>query len=191
MQGPGVTTAGSPSQSVFHAPSSVVSVSFERLRMVGRPRAIRLKTSMRIFIAVYAILFGSLCYGAFLVAERGRTAPGSTNPLPNVIWLAMFGLIWSLIAFSMFRSILRDRALLTDGEVALGTVTAQSYAGGENRESRIVYEFKDAAGRTISGKCSDRTRKLFEEMQTPIFYDATSPDRNVALAGATYDLVDS
>ena len=70
-------------------------------------------------------------------------------------------------------------------------VCGQSFAGGESRNSRITYEFKDAAGRTFSGKCTDRTRKLFEEMQTPVFYDPTNPARSIALVGATYDMVES
>jgi uncharacterized protein (DUF983 family) len=189
-QMPGTTTTASPSFNTFNAPSNPVHASYERLQMLRRPRSIRLKTSMRIFVAVYLIVLASATYSIFIVAQRGGAKPGFTA-LPNLIPLVMFGLIWSIVAATMFRSILRDRSLLTDGEIAIGTVTSQSYAGGENRESRIVYEFKDAAGRTISGKCADRTRKLFEEMQTPVFYDPTNPTKNVALAGATYDLVET
>ncbi len=140
---------------------------------------------MRIFAAVYTLFFGGVCYAVILVVEKGAAKSGFGNLLP----LALFGLVWALVAFTLFRSILRDRSLLSDGEIAIGTVTSQSYAGGENRESRITYEFKDAAGRTFSGKGSDRTRKLFEEMQTPVFYDPNNPARNVALAAATYDVV--
>ena len=173
------------------ATSSQAAASHERLMMLRRPRTIRMKTSVRIFTAVYVIVLASVGYAIILVAQKGVPKAGSNSVLPNALPLAMFALIWSIVAFTMFRSIARDRSLLMDGEIAVGTVTSQSYAGGENRESRIVYEFKDAAGRTISGKCADRTRKLFEEMQTPIFYDATNPAKNVALAGATYDVVES
>ena len=180
-----------PPASVFPTTANPGYASYERLTMLRRPRAIRLKTHMRIFAIVYSVVLGSVVYAAFLMAEKGVPRAGSYSVLPNILPLAMFGLIWSIAAFTMFRTIARDRSLLTEGEIAIATVTSQSYAGGENRESRIAYEFKDAAGRTVSGKCADRTRKLFEEMQTPVFYDPLNPARNVALAGATYDVVDS
>ena len=142
---------------------------------------------MRFFAVIYALVFAGACYALFLVTERGITNSDVGNLLP----LALLGLIWLLVAVTSFRSILRDRSLLSDGEVAIGTVTSQSYIGGKNRASRIVYEFKDVAGRTFSGKGDDRTGKLFEEMQTPVFYDPTNPAKNVALAAASYDVVGS
>ena len=187
-------TAGAAVSSNFKvnsAPPNTAAPVYERLLMSRRPRAIRLKTSIRIFVIVYAVILGSVGYGVYQAAARGGTKAGFHGLFPNVFPLAMFALIWALFVATMFRSIVRDRSLLSDGEIAVGIVTSQSYAGGENRESRIVYEFKDAAGRTFSGKGSDRTRTLFEEMQTPVFYDPTNPARNVALAAATYDVVDS
>ena len=158
--------------------------------MIRRPRPLRLKTVMRIFASVYVIILGSVAYAIFLVARSGAVKLDSKS-LANVLPFAIFLLIWSIVAFTLFRSIVRDRGLLSDGEIAVATVTSQSHAGGESRESRIVYTFKDAAGRTFSGKCADRTRKVFEETQTPVFYDPANPSKNVALVGATYDLVDS
>ena len=181
----------SPIAKVASAPANAASPNYERLLMLRRPRAIRLKTSMGMFVIVYALLLGGVGYGVALVAARGGTKAGFHSLFPNVFPLAMFGLIWAIVAATMFRSIVRDRGLLIDGEIAIGTVTSQSYAGGENRESRIVYEFKDVAGRTFSGKSTDRTRKIFEEMQTPVFYDPANPSRNIALVGATYDVVDA
>ena len=180
----------SPASNTSSASANSASATYERLRMIRRPRGIRLKTSMRIFVIVYSLIFGGVAYGVYLVIAKGGAAPGF-NSLPNILPLGMFALIWAIVAATMFRSIVRDRSLLIDGEIAIGTITSQSYAGGENRESRIVYEFKDAAGRTFSGKSSDRTRKLFEEMQTPVFYDPANPARNVALAGATYELIET
>ena len=183
--------AMSPAPKVAAATANSASVAYDRLLMLRRPRAIRLKTSMGIFVIVYAFILGSAGYGVFLAITRGGTKAGFHSLFPNVFPLAVFGLIWAIVAATMFRSIVRDRSLLIDGEIAIGTITSQSYAGGENRESRIAYEFKDAAGRPFSGKTTDRTRKLFEEMQTPIFYDPTNPGRNIALVGATYDVIDA
>lgn len=164
--------------------------SYERLLMLSRPRAIRLKTWNRIFAAAYPIGFVAVVTAILVIVERGG-AKANFSALPNVISFAMFGLIWAIMAARMFRSMLRDRILLSEGEIAVATVISQWFAGGESRNSRITYEFKDTAGRMFSGRCTDRTRKLFEEMQAPVFYDPVNPGKNVALAGATYEGVDS
>jgi ribosomal protein L37E len=174
----------------FAMSGNASSIPYERLLMLRRPRTLRLKAASRIFAVALLLFCVSAGYGIFLTVEKGGGKADFTA-LPNLVPFAMIGLIWALIAITMFRSMLRDRSLLSEGEIAVATVTAQSYAGGESRNSRITYEFKDAAGRTFSGKCTDRTRKIFEEMQTPVFYDPTNPTKNIALVGATYDVVES
>jgi hypothetical protein len=189
-QPPGAMLAPATSSNGFQVAASVVPASYERLQMLSRPRAIRMKTSMRFFALANVIILGSTGYAVFMATQRGG-AKASFNLFPNLMTFGLFALIWSVITVTMFRSIVRDRSLLSDGEIAIATVVSQSWAGGENRESRIVYEFKDAGGRTFSGKCADRTRKLFEEMKTPVFYEPTNPAKNIALAGAVFDLVES
>jgi hypothetical protein len=186
-------TAGpavSPSFKPANASASSASSDYERLRIMRRPRAIRMKTPIRIFVIVYTILLVSVGYGLLLAVTRGGDKTDFHSQLPNLFSLAVFALIWGVIAIVMFRSIVRHRSLLIDGEIAMGTITSQTYAGGESRGSNIVYEFKDAAGRTYTGKGSDPHSTLFEEMQTPVFYDATNPGKNVALAAAAYSLID-
>jgi hypothetical protein len=189
-QAHGAMAALGPSSNGFPPAATVVPASYERLQMLRRPRAIRLKTSMRFFALVNLIILGSVGYAIFMAVQKGGSKAGF-NLFPNLMTFALFALIWSFITITMFRSIVRDRSLLSDGEIAIATVVSQSWAGGESRESRIVYEFKDAGGRTFSGKCADRTRKLFEEMKTPVFYEPTNPATNIALAGAVYDVVES
>jgi hypothetical protein len=179
-----------PSSKAFGIAASPILPSYERLRILSRPRTIRLKTSVRIFAAVYVIVFGSSIYATILAVQKGGAKTNFSIP-SNLIPFVFFGLIWSIITVTMLRSVIRDRGLLSEGEIAIATVTSQKFAGGENRESRITYDFKDAAGRTVSGKCADRTRKVFEEMQTPVFYESNNPAKNVALVGATYDVVES
>jgi hypothetical protein len=179
-----------PSPGAYATAAGPASMSYERLRILRRPRTIRMKTLNRIFVVAYVAAF--LGIGAAILAiVRNGVDQASFRALPNLTTFAMFGVIWSIMAITMFRSVLRDRSLLSDGEIAIATVTSQSFAGGESRNSRITYQFNDAAGRTFSGKCTDHTRKVFEEMRTPIFYDPADPAKNVALVGATYDLVDS
>ncbi len=149
-----------------------------------------MKTPIRIFVIVYTILLVSVGYGLLLAVTRGGDKTDFHSQLPNLFSLAVFALIWGVIAIVMFRSIVRHLSLLIDGEITMGNITSQTYAGGESRGSNIVYEFKDAAGRTYTGKGSDPNSTLFEEMQTPVFYDSTNPGKNVALAVAVYNLID-
>ena len=101
----------SPAAKVASAPANAASPNYERLLMLRRPRTIRLKTSMGMFVIVYALLLGGVGYGVALVAARGGTKAGFHSLFPNVFPLAMFGLIWAIVAATMFRSIVRDRGL--------------------------------------------------------------------------------
>jgi hypothetical protein len=42
----------------------------------------------------------------------------------------------------------------------------------------------------ILGKDRDDSRKLYEDMQTPVFYNPENPSENVVLANATATLID-
>ena len=68
---------------------------------------------------MYVVFFAAGCFSVFLIVERGATKSGDSN----LIAQALLGLIWLLVAFMMFRSMLRDRRLLSDGDVAIGTIT--------------------------------------------------------------------
>lgn len=180
----------SSSLNAFRTPINPAIPAYERLRMLSRPRVIRLKAPLRIFTLIAITLLGGVGSAVSILVQKQGTKT-EFYALPNLMPFAMFVLIWSLIAIAMLRSVVRDRGLVSDGEIAVATVTSQWFAGGESRDSRITYEFKDAAGRTFSGKATDRTRKIFEEMQTPVFYDPMNPAKNVPLVGATYDVVES
>ena len=186
-----VSAIAAPASDTFGAPASPMLAAYERVLMLPRPRAIRMKTTIRVFATVYVLVLGAVAYAILVIVEKGGAKAAGSNAIPNFLPFAIFGLIWSIVAFTMFRSIARDRRLLSEGEIAVATVTSQSYAGGESRDSRITYTFRDAAGREYLGKGIDRTRKVFEEMRTPVFYDPLDPAKNVPLVGATYDIVDS
>lgn len=186
------STAAASAPAAFRSQPKVSSASYEPLLMLRRPRTLRMKTSPRIFIIASSIVLAGVGYIAYQTAGRGGFSGSNGKALPNFVSLGTFGLIWLAIGGTSLRGVVRDRSLLSDGEIAIATVVSQSFSGDEHRSrSKIVYEFKDAAGRTFSGKTNDPTRTLFEEMQTPVFYDPTNPAKNVPLAGAAYDVVNS
>jgi hypothetical protein len=191
--GQATSSGAAPSApSAFKPQAKAAPPVYESLFMLRRPRTLRLKWSARIFAIASSIVLAGVGYSVFLAVERGGAKGPIANALPNFLSFAMFGLIWLIISGALLRGVVRDRSLLADGEIAIATVTSQSFSGDENRgSSKIVYEFKDATGRTFSGKAHERTRTLFEEMQTPVFYDPLNPAKNVPLIGAAYDVVDS
>ena len=102
--------------------------------------------------------------------------------------LLLFALIWSVIGITTIRSARRDRKLLAEGEIAIAIVTHQALSGGRHQQSKIRYEFKDAAGRLVKGGGTDESWKLYEDMEVPVFYDPENPEKNVTLCAATCEL---
>jgi len=130
----------------------------------------------------------------YFYAARARTVTpklDSPNEIVNLLTSVLFVLIWLSITIPTIRGVFRDRRLLSNGEIGIAVVTRQSSTGGKTKTSRIEYQFKDAAGRQYSGKSTDESRELYEDMETPVFYNPENPAENIALVGATYDVVDA
>jgi hypothetical protein len=102
----------------------------------------------------------------------------------------LFGLIASAITGTTVRAVFRDRRLLAHGDIAIAVITSQNMEGGKSKNSYIRYEFKDMAGRMWTGKGNDASRELYEDMQTPVFYNHERPSENVTLVNATLTFVD-
>ena len=108
----------------------------------------------------------------------------------DVAFFLAFAGISLTVMGGTIRSVFRDRRLIANGDIAVGVIVCQETIGGKSKTSRIEYDFKDAAGRTYTGKCDDGSRELYEVMQTLVFYNRDNPAENVALVGAKFDLVD-
>ena len=77
-----------------------------------------------------------------------------------------------------FRNRLRERQLLSNGELTSGYVISQN--NGRYTQS-IQYCFTPSGGKLISGRCADASRSLYEGMTVPVFYDADNPGRSMPL----------
>jgi len=80
----------------------------------------------------------------------------------------------------------RNRPLFQDGEVAAARVLVQRAAsrGRSSHYSQIDYEFRASDGQTIRNSEEDLSRKVFEDMLIPVFYDAVNPSRCAALCAS-------
>jgi len=159
--------------------------SYERLRAIPRPRQVqpkRVPRAISIAFPLSGILF------AWIGFEILRNGIASSSALSNLVPLLFVGLIWSVISISIIRKVRKDRRLLGEGELAIATVTYQELSGGKQRNSRIKYEFKDAAGRLVQSEATDESHTLYEDMQTPVFYNPTDTSENVPLSCASCEL---
>lgn len=107
-----------------------------------------------------------------------------------------FGLptILTIISGVTFWMVRRDRALLRDGELALGVVTHQNLVevrgsrGGSRTQSRVRYRFKDASGQLYQGTGTDSSKELRVDMTVPVFYKREDPSKNISFYTAICEL---
>jgi uncharacterized protein (DUF983 family) len=168
-----------------------IRITFERLLSLSKPRRISLKTSTRLLLVVFLIIISGITTGLVLSHRSSLPKGNAGNTLTDIAFFIVFAGISLSIVGGMIRSVVRDRRLLSNGEIAVGVIVGQKIVGGRSKTSRITYEFKDGAGKTYAGKSDDETRELYEDMQTLVFYDRDNPAENVTLVGATVKLEDS
>ena len=97
----------------------------------------------------------------------------------------IFPLFSGVVLWGTLRAEFKNRKLLADGSLTLGTVTAQRKTGRGKTLSEITYEFKDSTGALYQRKVQDHTNSYFPGMLVLVFYDATDPSRSVAIC-STY-----
>jgi hypothetical protein len=165
--------------------------SFDRLLLTPRPRPLRMKATGYVLSTALVMALLGFSVSLWLFIRLGSANPQAVKDVPNFVAFGVFGLILLISLIATIRPVIRDRRLLAEGEVAIATVTSQSFAGGESKGSKISYEFKDVAGKTYTGSATDQTRTLYEEMQTPVFYNPMNPAENIPLVAAIYKLAES
>lgn len=160
-------------------------VAYQHLRELPRPRQARFKTVPRIVAIAFPI---SMVFAAYFVFQIFRDGLPPSSSLTELGPLLIFAGICSTIAVIIIRSARRDRKLLAEGVLAIATVTHQELSGGKHQRSRINYEFKDATGRRVESETTDHTCTLYEEMDTPVFYNPANSSENVPLVCASCEL---
>jgi hypothetical protein len=157
------------------------------LQTAPKPRAVQFKASAQIFSIAFPaswIIFG---YWAYQITRAPLTVKTFSD---NVAPFLFFAVIWSFICIGTISEAHKDRHLLANGDVAVATITSQELVGGRQKRSEITYNFRDRSGRIHFGKATDDSRTLYEEMQTPVFYDPQKTQKNVLLVTASCELKD-
>jgi len=168
----------------------------QRIQSLPRPRRVRFRfpgASAGIVVVALAMLSGIMFFATARV--RPPVGPRDATPVPPVIFLGPIAFVALVAGIAIIPAVLKEkrtRPLFQEGEVAAARVLAQrTVAQGKSSYSQIDYEFRAANGQTIRNSERDLSRKVFEDMLIPVFYDPANPSRCAALCASYSKLPDA
>src|SRR5208282_519655 len=168
----------------------------QRIQSLPRPRRVRFRfpgASAAIAVCAFGILAGILVFSAARVGPASR--PQNTAPFPYFVLFGPGVFVAMILGITIVPALLkekRNRPLFEDGEVAAGRVlTQRTVSVGKTNYSQIDYEFRTSGGQTIRNTERDLSRKVFEDMLIPVFYDPVNPSRCAALCASYSKLPDA
>jgi hypothetical protein len=179
-----VTTRGLPIQSNHLAQWNAWKAS-------PTPRVVRLRKG---YLFWYAVLIAA-CVIVPSLSLKFPIVEWSANPAKLVVnsdlWSAIPFIALPLIFLPItFRATIRDRRLVTSGDISIGKVTGVRL-GRKGTRPVITYKFIDISGRLIIASSTDYTRSFSPGMVIPIFYNPESPGKDqVALCASVYEVCD-
>jgi hypothetical protein len=149
---------------------------------------VRLKQGYRFWstlLIATGVIIPCLSVGFLIVEWRANPAKQMMN---SELWSAIPFIVLPLIVLLLaFWISIRDRRLVTNGEISIGKVTDVSLR--RKRGRAITYEFLDVSGRLITASSPDNTRSFSPGMVVPIFYNSESPGKDhVALCASFYEV---
>jgi hypothetical protein len=159
---------------------------FPELTRIPRPRKLRMTWKGRGYLAI-AVLAVSLYTLYGLPASWSEfNNPNSKHARDWTLAIPMVVVYGYSLAF--LRNRLRERQLLSNGDLTSGYVIAQN--NGRYVPS-IQYCFTLSGGRLITARCTDVSRSLYEGMTVPVFYDTSNPEHSMPLDCSLTKIVSS
>jgi hypothetical protein len=160
--------------------------SYRILAELPPPRPIRLSRSGKMNITILAVAL--VLFAGVLVTVAVLQPPAARRNLgpANLIGYVLPVILLAGITFAMQRAILQQRHLLGEGAMAMARVTKQWTARNGHG---IRYEFSTPTGEKFSRMTVDSQRRVFTGMDTPVFYDAQQPKKQVALCASLYEVI--
>jgi len=175
------TSDGAIGDSRRNAPSRPLNSEFQVFQVLPRPRPVRLKAMAKTVYLAFPISIIAFAYFGYRAVGDGLSDAVKTSDLVPLVIVAV---VWSAIAVFLIRRARRDRRLLEQGELAMALIINQDISGGKNRRSRVTYSFRSTAGKDFQCEATDDSWTLYEEMQTPVFYNPENPEENVLMVNA-------
>lgn len=160
----------------------------------SRRRRVRLRPNRRwVFLAGVALLVGFLVLFVLgLLQLLGllrafRFAPAMAWAWPTV----GFSVIVGTAAVVVLKEVLRQRALVTKGLLAVARVKGESVEKKGRRVSHCIvnYEFADKGGRRIEGRVRVSRSLYSGERVLALFLDPDNPRNHILAVAAMYELV--
>jgi hypothetical protein len=151
------------------------------------PRVVRMRKRGKIGFAVVFLVFGGLAIFILVLLRTVGKGDSATPVIPGFT-----ATMSALVAFSLllpiliFRSTLKQKKLMINGQFALARITGQWTMRNSNG---ITYTFTDAAGRVFNCRGNDPSRVFFEGMTVPVFYNPENPKKQVAACCSAYEVV--
>ncbi len=153
-----------------------------------RPRAIRIGWQGKVSVAILAVAL-NLSIGLFVFFGRWvqkdvprpalrQVAPAREFALPVGMVVVGLILVWRILG--------QERRLLINGELGQARVVKRWM--GRNGPY-VQYEFATPTGERISRNAADKSRQLLVGMTVPVFFDSSTPKRQVALCSSIYKII--
>ncbi len=158
----------------------------KQLLHAPRPRAVRLTSTGRFyFIALAGV---GVLFELLLIRRVFRSLRQSESfaALPVIHWLeiVLAAVVFVVLVVLLF-GLVRQKRLLSRGEVAVGRVTGQWRVRGN---SWIRYQV-EVGGSKIEKSVADPTHRFHPGMALPVFYDPANLSRQLACCAAFYQVV--
>lgn len=175
-------------QGAHSAAEAGVSEESRVLLSLPCPRPIRMKSSglLILFVVPLFALAVGIATGARLYRDWLPTQSVAAAPKGDLL-MGCVALLLIALPYGMWRSRIQQRDLLQNGTVVLATITRQSSTNDQT--SNISYEFVDSSGKKFSSTTMDPTRKLYEGMRLPVFYDPQNPGLQISSVTSSYEVV--
>ncbi len=168
--------------------SAEASAQYQSLLRTSRPREIRMSSQGKFGVIAGSLMALGVAGAMGLQLYTKWALHQSFARFQGGDWaMAGFGALLLLFPFGIWRGQKTECDLLENGDVALAKVTRQ-WTGNKNVSS-IECEFKDFSGQVHKVVSADNTRKLYQGMSVPVFYDRENPKRQIAYCATLHEVV--
>jgi hypothetical protein len=151
------------------------------LAELPRPRPIRISSKGK-WITLIVLVVPLAVFTIAAYEQHRHPTPGMT--MEGL--LEFFGIMAVLMgAFLWLPPYLRDKALVSGGELATAEITRIDNA----RIIYVYYEFETPFGQRVKKMSTTFRTDLATGMKTPVFYNRENPKKAIALCTAFYDVV--
>jgi len=146
-----------------------------------RPRRARLSARGYVYLWSMGVVTALVAFLVYRCLQILATSPGIST-VPALLLVLVCGvLLWQ--CFSFFRNSVREKRLLSNGELSHGFVVTQS---NSRNGSKIVYRYQDSVGNVHFSRVTDFSGKLCEQMPIHVFYNPLNSGISATLEGSLY-----